>query len=391
MKKKFVLIGIGNCGSQVVNLAEKKYPTLFDTIYINTSEADLSMVDTQQTNMKFKIGEKDEVEGSGKNRERMKEFLKSDLKTIIGNEEFQKTIAEKKYCFIITSAAGGTGSGAAPVLIEIMRQMFPYTSFVLVGVIPQLGASLMEQGNALEYLQELYDVIGENITYMLYDNESTSNLPSTKALEVVNENIVEDIRILTCVDNFATPYESIDEADMEAIITTPGRLLVTRVTKNLTEKAMEDNNLDEIIIKNMKNSCHCETDRNKRVIRWGVITYFTDAVNKLYSSDLEKVREFIGTPIERFNHNAINSGKEDLNFLYLIASGLSPVNDRVTKITNRIDELKNALAKDDTSKYILSGEGSSYSAIMERRKNEKKERQVEQFDANDIFNRFINK
>lgn len=388
-KKSFALIGIGNCGSQVANLAEKKYPTLFDCIYINTSESDLAMVNTQESELKFKIGAKDEVEGSGKNREKMKEFLKADIKTILGNDKLQSTIAEKKYCFIIASAAGGTGSGAAPVLIEIMRQMFPDTNFILVGVIPKESSSLMELGNALEYLQELYDVIGDSLTYMLYDNESTADMPPTKGLEIVNENIVEDIRILTGVDNFPTPYESIDEADMEAIITTPGRLIVTRVNKRLTEKSMEDSNLDDIIIKSIKNSCHVETDRNKRVVRWGIITYFTDPVNKLYSSDLEKLRDFIGTPVERFNHNAINNGKEDMNFLYMIASGLSPVNDRVQKITDRIDELKNALANDDTTKYILSGEGASYNVMEERRKADKRERQPEQVNANDIFSKFM--
>ena len=388
-KKSFVLIGIGNCGSQVANLAERKYPTLFDCVYINTSESDLAMVNTQDQELKFKIGAKDEVEGSGKNREKMKEFLKADIKTILGNPKFQQTIAEKKYCFIIASAAGGTGSGAAPVLIEIMRQMFPDTNFILVGVIPKESSSLMELGNALEYLQELYDVIGDSLTYMLYDNESTADMPPTKGLEIVNENIVEDIRVLTGVDNFQTPYESIDEADMEAIITTPGRLIVTRVNKRLTEKSMEDSNLDDIIIKSIKNSCHVETDRNKRVVRWGIITYFTDPVNKLYSSDLERVREFIGTPVERFNHNAINNGKEDMNFLYMIASGLSPVNDRVQKITDRIDELKNALAADETSKYILSGEGSSYNVMEERRKADKKLRQPEQVNATDIFSKFM--
>lgn len=388
-KKSFALIGIGNCGSQVANLAEKKYPTLFDCIYINTSESDLAMVNTQESELKFKIGAKDEVEGSGKNREKMKEFLKADIKSILGNDKLQSTIAEKKYCFIIASAAGGTGSGAAPVLIEIMRQMFPDTNFILVGVIPKESSSLMELGNALEYLQELYDVIGDSLTYMLYDNESTADMPPTKGLEIVNENIVEDIRILTGVDNFPTPYESIDEADMEAIITTPGRLIVTRVNKRLTEKSMEDSNLDDIIIKSIKNSCHVETDRNKRVVRWGIITYFTDPVNKLYSSDLEKLRDFIGTPVERFNHNAINNGKEDMNFLYMIASGLSPVNDRVQKITDRIDELKNALANDDTTKYILSGEGASYNVMEERRKADKRERQPEQVNANDIFSKFM--
>lgn len=388
MEKKIAIIGVGNCGSQVANLAEKKYGELFDTVYINSSESDLSMVSTE-TGLKFKIGNKDEVEGSGKNRLKMKEYLMEAINDILSNETFQECICEKKYCFVVSSAAGGTGSGATPALLEILRQMFPDTNFILIGVLPQISASLMEQGNALEFLNELYDTLGEDTTYMIYDNEMTSDFPPTKALEIVNENIVEDIRILSGVDNYPTPYESIDEADMESIITTPGRLLVVRVNKGLIEKDMEDNVLDDIIIKTIKKSAHAETDRNKKVVRWGIITYFTDACNKLYTPDLEKVREFIGTPVERFNHNAINDKSENFNFLYMIASGLSPINDRVKKITDRIEELKNALANDESNRYILSGEGASYNVMEERKKADKRAKQATTVDPSEIMKKFM--
>lgn len=388
--KKAVIIGVGNCGSQVANLAERKYPDLFDSIYINTSESDLSMVSGKEE-LKFKIGDKDIIEGSGKNRAKMKEFLMKDIERILGDENLQEVIRAKKYGFIVTSAAGGTGSGAGPVLMEIMQQLFPDTNFILVGVLPQIGASLMEQGNTLEFLNELYDVLGEDTTYMIYDNEATSSMPPTKALEVVNENIVEDIRILTGIDNYPTPYESIDEADMESILTTPGRILVVRLTKNLTEKSMEDNNLSDMIVKAIKQSCHAETDRNKKVVRWGIITYFSDRVNSLYDPELTGLQDFIGTPVERFNHNAINeSGKEPLNFMYLVASGLSPINDRVQRVTDRIEDLKNALASDESSRYILSGDSTSYEALSARRQAEKRAKMPEEINTNDIFKKFMN-
>lgn len=388
--KKVVIIGVGNCGSQVANLAAQKYPELFDSMYINTSEADLSMV-SGEDELKFKIGDKKTIEGSGKNRAKMKEFLMADIERMLSDENIQGAIKNKKYAFIITSAAGGTGSGAGPVLMEIMRQMFPDVNFILVGVLPQIGASLMEQGNTLEFLTELYDVLGDTTTYMIYDNESTSNLPPTKALEVVNENIVEDIRILTGIDNYPTPYESIDEADMESILTTPGRILVVRLNKNLTEKTMEDNNLSDMIVKAIKQSCHAETDRNKKVVRWGIITYFSDRVNSLYDPELGGLQEFIGTPVERFNHNAINeTDKETLNFMYLVASGLSPINDRVKRVTDRIEDLKNALASDDSSKYILAGDSTSYEALSARRQAERHAKVNEEINTNDIFKKFMN-
>lgn len=385
---KFVIVGVGNCGSQVARLAVKKNPTIFKGVYVNTSDADLSMV-TDEDGLKIRIGKTEDAEGSGKNRALMKSYLQKDIKAVLfDNSSLREMLLDAKYCFVVASTAGGTGSGAAPILMEILQQMFLDTNFILISVLPQINASLMEQGNTLEFLQELYNSMSKNLTYMVYDNETASDLPPTQALEAVNESIVDDLRILTGIDNHPTPYESIDEADMESILTTPGRLLVTRITKGLSAKVFEDNAIDEMLIKAIKSSNHAETDRNKRVVRWGIITYFTDTANQLYSANLTKLEDFIGTPIERFNHNAINPGHDNLNFMYLIASGLSPINDRVQKITDRIDELQQALATDETSKYVLGSGNASYESVMDRRKKDIAAKEKQEIDIAGIFGKF---
>ena len=388
MYKSIGIIGIGNCGSQVAALAEKKYPKLIDSIYMNTSDSDLAQVD--EGVYKFKIGNKAEVEGSGKNRTKMKEYLLADIQRLLQDVKFQEIMSYKKYVFIVASTAGGTGSGAAPVLMEVLRACFKDAHFILVGVLPSIQASLMEQGNALEFLHELYHDVDQSTTYMIYDNETAVDHSPTKALEVVNNNIVEDIRVLSGADNYPTPYDSIDEADMESIITTPGRLLVSRVTSGITEKVMEDTLIDDIIIKNIKKSSHAETDRNKKVVRWGIITYFTEAVNKLYITNFDKLTDFIGVPVERFNHHAIHHSAENLNFLHLIASGLSPINDRSERITERIEVLKGALAEDDASRYIYGGESVSYD-VTETRRKEVKMRDVAPVKPTEIFSKFMKK
>ena len=386
--KKVAIIGVGNCGSQVANLAERKYGTLFDCIYINSSKTDLSMVVSENDDLKFKIGDDEEVEGSGKDRDKMKEYLEQDIQKVVGNKKFQETIVEKKYCFIVASVAGGTGSGAAPVLLCLMKQIFPDTNFILVAVLPRLSSTLMEHGNSIDFINELYKSLDSDTVYMIYDNETTVGMPVTLSLTTVNANIVEDIRILTRVDNYPTPYESIDEGDMNVLLTTPGRLLVTRLKENLTEKNMEDADLNDMIIKSIKKSCHAETDRtNKKGIRWGIITYFTEQVNNLYADEFSKLIAFIGKPDERFNHNAINKGNENMNFLYLIVSGLPPINDRVKKIKDRIDELS-AGPDDEASKYILEDEEESYNVLAERKKLSKKAAQPDTISISDVFAKF---
>ena len=386
---KFAIIGIGNCGNQVAYLAEKKYGTLFESIYINTSSSDLSQIQPSNENLVFKIGDEDEVEGSGKNRSKMKEYLRSDIKNILEDENLQNAIVSKKYVFVIASVAGGTGSGAGPVLFSLIEQQYPEVHFILVSVLPYLESSLMEHGNSKEFLEELYNKL-DSPTYMIYDNETVYDQPATVSLTTVNNEIVEDLRVLTGIDNLSTPYESIDPADMESILTTPGRVIVIRLKKNLTEKAMEDTAIDDMIIRAIKRSCHAETDRNKRCIKWGIITHFTEEVNKLYRPAMPKLADFLGNPKERFNHNAINTtGHDDQNFLYLIASGLSPINDRTKKIDDRILQLLSNEDEDKKDEFISNANGVSYNVMEERKKQDRKANQKATLKISETFDKFM--
>ena len=384
--KKVGIIGIGNAGNQVAYLAESSYPELFGAVYINSSESDLAQAGPSK--FKFKIGE-GVLEGSGKNRTKMKEYLKADIGELLGNEEFKELIVSMKYVYIIASAAGGTGSGASPMLLDIMREYFVDVNFILVTILPDLGSgSLMEQGNARELLDEVQRNLVENTTYMVYDNDTASDLSSTMKLKAVNEAIVEDLVFLTGVKNYPSPYETIDEADLEGILTTPGRLVVARVSKGLTEKNLEDIPIDDFLIKALKNSRHAELNRDRKTIRWGIITHFTEDVNKLYSSNLEKLAEFVGTPVERFNHNSVNDLDDSQNFITLILSGQPLPTDRINKIDEKADALKKALDAAKTSGYVASSENPTYAIMEEKKRAAAAEKSSEPLNLESIYNKY---
>lgn len=352
--KQFAIIGVGNCGCQVANLAEKLYDTIFDCIYCNTSESDLATIRTE-TNRIFKIGDAS-IEGSGKNRDAMKRYFKECAKDMMNENWFVQCISSKKHVFVIGSTAGGSGSGASLVLAEVLRHIYSNINFIPVGVMPGSDASLLELVNTLDYLNDLYEKMDGTIAYMLYDNSRVDGKYGTNVLEYVNREIVEDLRVLTGVDNFPTPYDSIDGAERDTLLSTPGRIVVNRLNEGLGEKDLEDGNIDDAIIRSIKRSVHVETDRNKVVTGLGVITYLTPSANKLFNSSIQGVKEFIGEPIDRFNHYAINPGDEKSSFIYLIATGLSPINDKAQKISEKADALKSILASRDANKYKVSSE-----------------------------------
>ena len=73
----------------------------------------------------------------------------------------------------------------------------------------------------------------------------------------------------------------------------------------------------------------------------------------------------------------------------MIAAGLSPINDRARKITERVDELKDMLATEDTNRYVLSGDVETYSSAAERKKIENRAKEGTQVDAAAIFDKFM--
>ena len=99
---KYGIIGIGNCGGQIVNLASKEMK--IDGIAINTSDQDLSEVvsDTVKT---YLIGDK---KGAGQSRTRAKKYLKSDIREITESEDFTKFISGLELIYVVSSM-GVTG------------------------------------------------------------------------------------------------------------------------------------------------------------------------------------------------------------------------------------------------------------------------------------------
>ena len=52
------------------------------------------------------------------------------------------------------------------------------------------------------------------------------------------------------------------------------------------------------------------------------------------------VREFVGDPVHAFNHIYVNDDRKKPNNVFYIMSGLSPINDKINIITDRIEEIE---------------------------------------------------
>ena len=329
------VIGLGNTGNQIAALAaeELKIPAMA----INSSEKDLETIANKIP--KILISDTEGAsKGAGKNRALAKSYLKDSILSIISKEDVQTFISDLNVLFLVSSTGGGTGSGTALLMANIISSMFVDTHVIIVGILPVMSEALSAHVNSLEYLNELYGNL-ENQTYMLYDNDSLYNIPSYKMMDTINREVVKDIDVLRCTFNYTTKYDSIDEQDMKRLISFPGRIMVTRL-EDLKERDLDKSSIEDLLISKIKNTNHVELQRDRKITATGIIVNLSEQVFNDFDNHIPAVREFIGDPDHDFNHLAINEDRKMPNNVFLIMSGMSQVNDRIQKISDRIEEIE---------------------------------------------------
>ena len=375
------IIGIGNTGNQVASLAKEKLG--IPVLAINSSEKDL---ETVPNNIPKKlITDKDGLSsGAGKDRQLAKTYLKDSITNLLKDQEIIDLISPLDVVFIVSSTGGGTGSGTAPLLANIIEARFVDTKVIMVGVLPVNSEALSAHVNTLEYLNELYKVM-ENQTYMLYDNDKCASLPSYKLLDKVNNEIVEDINVLRCNYNYTTKLDSIDDRDAKRLISFAGRIVVSRV-EDFKEKDTDNMTIEDMLIDNIKKNCHVEAQRDKKVMASGIITNLSQTLTEEFDNNIPKVRDFTGDPIHAFNHIYVNDDRKMPNNVYLILSGLSPINDRINIISDRIEEIEErqkTLESDDALSSV------SLNTLSSKISDKEKNNESTTVDLKDIFGKFM--
>lgn len=373
---KVGVVGIGNAGSQVAALAKEKLA--IDVLAINSSEKDLQTIPSNVP--RVLIGDE---KGAGKERTAAKRFLKDSIMSIINDEDYSK-IFNQEVLFIVSSAGGGTGSGASIMLSEILSEVYRGVKIIIVGILPTLKEGLSTQLNALSYMQELYETV-ENATYMLYDNDKLAKIPSYQMMQKINESIVEDIDVIRGSYQFPTRFSSIDEKDMGNILDTKGRIAIASL-RDIKEKDLDETTMEELLIKEFKTNAHCELQRDKICYRTGVISVLSDRLNDKFDSHIPAVQEFIGSPVEEFEHVVVNTDRHLPNNVFLIVSGLTQVNDRIRKINDRIEEINEDQKQREEDSELGVVDFNSMSNNIERK------RQIDdgsdKVDLKSIFGKF---
>ena len=133
---KLVVVGLGQCGGRITDefarldrraRSRRGIEIITGTYAINTDAADLSGLTTIPKNYRHRIligGRKTGGHGVGKINEMGAEIAREDADKIIDAIRNSKRFFETDAFLLIASAAGGTGSGAIPVVTQYLKQRY---------------------------------------------------------------------------------------------------------------------------------------------------------------------------------------------------------------------------------------------------------------------------
>lgn len=300
MKNKIAFVAVGQAGGNIGQLFEEKG---YSVLYINTSQEDLDTL--EKAKYKFHIPE---GEGCNKNRHKAKQLVIDSFDQIAAEIE---TKIKADMIFVIFASGGGTGSGAGPMLIDLLID--EGRTVGAVTVIPALEESVKSHINAYECFSELTEIEGSAACFCL-DNARGEKL-------CMNTEFVDAFCLFLDVpEKHKSVNGNIDKAEvMETLKARGAAMVLHRKTDDSAGfiSAFTDNIFAPV-----------EPDRAVKYIA-------ASMAGKVKMSELEKA---IGTPIDNFQ--TFN----DTETVCCI-SGLSYPQTRLNEIYARVEDNKDIIKK----------------------------------------------
>ena len=166
--------------------------------------------------------------GSGRNRERGAEMYMIHEASDDFAQMYQDAIDAKSPVLVITSSAGGTGSGSTtPLCKALVSRGVQVIPIIITPDLSEPDAYHLNTNDLFAELSEIVDEYGDPgvPSYTIFQNPKDS-----VNYDPINQDVVNLIEIILGVRNEYTTRDSIDESDLDTILKTPGRFIATSAT-----------------------------------------------------------------------------------------------------------------------------------------------------------------
>jgi hypothetical protein len=117
----------------------------------------------------------------------------------------------------------------------------------------------------------------------------------------------------------------------------------------------------------------------------GIITNLSQTIAAEFNDTIPEIKNFVGEPITEFKHIYINEDRNMENNVFLILSGLTPINDRIYKITDTVNEIEEKQRIMEEENAIS---GVSISTLTDKVADAEKPIDTSDVDISAIFSKF---
>lgn len=345
------VLGSGNFGGQIASLAVENG---FPAIAINASDQDLKLLDERV--IKFIVGD---GKGTGKSADYAREFLLQHL-SFVKDEVFEEFVMQNDVIVVAASAGGGFGANTAPVLTQILAEMYPEKLFVTLTVYPAEDETYTAQVNTQNYMRS---IIEANVPYLVYDNDKFKKLSPTEAAKKVNQNIIEDLKVLRGDYIAETNIGGIDARDLLTTLSTPGRMIIDMINP-LEESNLVDNSIVNTIRQHMNETAHAALVDDKIIMASAVSYCVNRDLDKYTAAVKSELQNVFGVHVTDYRNEAVNPEALD-SYVCTILSGLNAPTTRIDRIIARKEDIDRQLnerqkavskldAADTESKHTLT-------------------------------------
>lgn len=328
-------LGIGQAGGNITNTAVNRG---FFGAAINFSQKDLDSIEHVQLKLKL-VGS----EGLGKQREEAVRLMHNnwDLVSNFVKENFSHPSIE--IIFVPFSTAGGSGSGSAPIILQLLQNTMPDKTFVAMPIIPSKNEVIANQKNCLDAFEDLSKL---DICILPIDNDkylsSTNNVARSRAYSIINDKVIQHIEDVTSYTEMSSHSSVLDRKDVLQLFKQKGITVISEC--NLMELTSQSYDLSQSGISNkIQNSWNDSPFTNvnfEQIISAGIIYDGQETLlnyinmNQIFSKFTNKM------PINLYEgiYNTHKIGK-----VISILSGLSWINERLEQCDNIIEQNKDQI------------------------------------------------
>ena len=218
MKNKIGFIAVGQAAGNIGLILEQKG---YKVLYINTSQEDLDTL----SNAKFKHHIKD-GEGCNKDRLKAKQALMDDFESI--SRKISEGLGACEFVYVIFSSGGGTGSGAGPMLADLIlgdmeEGLLQIQNVGIITILPALDEPIKANINSYECFSELSQIDGLASTIIL-DNSYGDKI-------VINQKFVKTFTSFLEIPNkHKSERGNIDKAEIMETLKATGMMQIIQIS-----------------------------------------------------------------------------------------------------------------------------------------------------------------